>query len=124
MYADFHCIDRWTGKNIHVMYQALIVAIATRHADAVDIKFLVDGHPVWIALPHPAWPEYTRRTGKVVTDPLCVETAGHYLKQAIEQGEDGGREMHTLTVADMLRHLDAVVAEIRSGLKEPVVSRQ
>ena len=124
MYADFHCIDRWTGKNIHVMYQALIVAIATRLADAVDIKFLVDGHPVWIALPHPAWPEYTRRTGKVVTDPLCVETAGHYLKQAIEQGEDGGREMHTLTVADMLRHIDAVVAEIRSGLKEPVVSRQ
>ena len=124
MYADFHCIDRWTGKNIHVMYQALIVAIATRHADAVDIKFLVDGHPVWIALPHPAWPEYTRRTGKVVTDPLCVETAGHYLKQAIEQGEDGGREMHTLTVADMLRHLDAVVAEIRSGLKEPVASHQ
>ena len=46
MYADFSCIDRWTGKRVHVMYQALIVAIATRHADAVDVKFLVDGHPV------------------------------------------------------------------------------
>ena len=77
MYADFHCSDRWTGKQVHVMYQALIVAIATRHADAVDIKFLVDGHPVWIALPHPAWVEYNKRTGKVITDPLAVETAGH-----------------------------------------------
>jgi len=116
MYADFHCIDRWSNKEVHVMYQALIVAIATRHADAVDIKFLVDGHPVWIALPHPAWVEYNKRTGKVITDPLAVEAAGHYLKQTIEQGEDGGREMHSLTLAETLRHVDAVVDEIRRGV--------
>ena len=125
MYADFHCVDRWSGKEVHVMYQALIVAIATRHADAVDIKFLVDGHPVWIALPHPAWVEYNKRTGKVITDPLAVEAAGHYLKQAIEQGEDGGREMHSLTVKETLRHVDAVVDEIRRGLgkREEAVMR-
>jgi hypothetical protein len=116
MYADFHCIDRWSGNQVHAMYQALIVAIATRHADAVDIKFLVDGHPVWVALPHPAWVEYNKRTGKIITDPLAVEAAGHYLKQAIEQGEDGSREMHTLTVAESLRHVDAVVDEIRHGV--------
>ncbi len=126
MYADFHCIERWSGKEVHVMYQALIVAIATRHADAVDIKFLVDGHPVWIALPHPAWVEYNKRTGKVITDPLAVEAAGRYLKQAIEQGEDGGREMHSLTVKEALRHVDAVVDEVRRGLgkkKEEAVTR-
>ena len=125
MYADFHCSDRWTGKEVHVMYQALIVAIATRHADAVDIKFLVDGHPVWIALPHPALVEYTKRTGKIITDPLAVETAGHYLRQAIEQGEDGGREMHSLTIAETLRHVEAVVSEVRRSVgrpKEPVTS--
>jgi len=33
------------------VYQALIVAIATRHADAVDIKFLVDGKTVWWRCP-------------------------------------------------------------------------
>ena len=125
MYADFHCSDRWTGKQVHVMYQALIVAIATRHADAVDIKFLVDGHPVWIALPHPAWVEYNKRTGTVITDPLAVETAGHYLKQAIEQGDDGGRELHTVTVAETLRHVEAVVEELRRGLgkKEEAVAK-
>ncbi len=125
MYADFHCIDRWSDKEVHVMYQALIVAIATRHADAVDIKFLVDGHPVWIALPHPAWVEFNKRTGKVITDPLAVEAAGRYLKQAIEQGEDGGREMHSLTVKETLRQVDAVVDEIRRGLhkKQEAVSR-
>jgi hypothetical protein len=117
MYSDFRCVERWSGKEIHCMYQALIVAIATRHADAVDIKFLVDGHPVWIALPHPAWVEYKQRTGKVLTDPLAVEAAGHYLKWAVEAGENGGREMLTLSVGETLRHVDAVLDAERAALQ-------
>jgi len=111
MYQDFRVKDRWTGEELHCIYQAIIVAISTRHADAVDIKFLVNGRPVWIALPHPAWPEYNRRTGKVITDPLAIQIAGHFLKTAIESGLDSGREMYTLTVGQTLQHLDAVMAE-------------
>lgn len=107
MFAEFTVKDRWSGEDVHCAYQALIVAIATRHADAVDIKFLANGNPIWIALPHPAWVEYNRRTGKVISDPLAVEIAGHYLKSAIETGE-GGREMYTLTVEETLSHLDSV----------------
>jgi hypothetical protein len=114
MYEDFHAVDRWSKKRVHGIYQALIVAIATRHADAVDIKFLVDGHPVWVALPHPAWVEYRNRTGKVITDPLAVEIAGHYLKTALESGEGLGREMYSLTVAETLRHIDELKQEIES----------
>jgi hypothetical protein len=111
MYDDFQAIDRWTGMPVHCRYQALIVAIATRHADAVDIKFLVDDRPVWIALPHPAWVEYHRQTGNVITDPMAVQIAGHYLKWAIESGEDNGREMYSLTVQETLDHLQAIVDE-------------
>lgn len=111
MYDDFHASDRWSGKRVHCSYQALIVAIATRHADAVDIKFLVDDRPVWIAMPHPAWVEYNQRTGKIITDPMAVQIAGHYLKWAIESGEDNGREMYTLTVPETLDHLQAVMDE-------------
>ena len=111
MYDDFHAVDRWTGKPVHCMYQALIVAIATRHADAVDIKFLVDDRPVWIALPHPGWVEYHRQTGNVITDPMAVQIAGHYLKWAIESGEDNGREVCSLTVQETLGHLQAIVDE-------------
>jgi hypothetical protein len=110
MYQDFHALDRWSQQNVHCIYQALIVAIATRHADAVDIKFLVDGRTVWVALPHPAWAEYHRRTGKMITDPLAVEIAGHYLKTALESGEGVGREMYSLTVQETLEHLEEVVA--------------
>jgi hypothetical protein len=109
MYQDFHAVDRWTKHKVHCIYQALIVAIATRHADAVDIKFLVDGRTLWVALPHPAWVEYKKRTGKVITDQLAVEIAGHYLKTALESGEGAGREMYSLTVEETFKHLDAVV---------------
>src|SRR5207245_5249908 len=109
MYQDFYAADRWTKKQVHCIYQALIVAIATRHADAVDIKFLVDGRPVWVALPHPAWVEYKNRTGKVITDSLAVEIAGHYLKTALEAGEGLGREMYSLTVEETLAHVEGVV---------------
>jgi len=114
MFEDFTATDRWTKKQVHCVYQAMIVAIATRHADAVDIKFLVDGRKVWVALPHPAWVEYKNRTGKAITDSLAVEIAGHYLKSALESGEGVGREMYSLTVAETLDHLEAVVAEMQT----------
>jgi hypothetical protein len=111
MYRDFHALDRWTKKQVHCIYQALIVAVATRHADAVDIKFLVDGRPVWVALPLRAWDEYKKQTGKTITDPLAIAIAGHFLKSARESGEGVGREMYSLTVPQTLEHLDAAVNE-------------
>jgi hypothetical protein len=114
MFEDFTVTDRWTKKPVHCVYQALIVAIATRHADAVDVKFLADGKTIWVALPLPAWVEYKNRTGKMITDPLAVEIAGHYLKSAIEAGEGLGREMYSLTVQQTLDHLEAAVNEMAS----------
>lgn len=111
MYDDFHARDRWTGQPVHCLFQKLIVAISTRHADAVDVKFLAGGQPVWVALPHPAWVEYERRTGRQITDPMAIAIAGHYLKAAIESGLASGRELYSLTVPETLEHLQAVLAE-------------
>src|SRR6202142_565422 len=116
MYQDFHATNRWTKKQVHCVYQALIVAIATRHADAVDVKFLVDGRTVWVALPHPAWVEYKRRAGKAITDALAVEIAGHYLQAALAAGEGLGREMYSLTVEETLAHLEAVVVAMQAAV--------
>jgi hypothetical protein len=112
MFENFHARDRWTKRDVHCVYQALIVAIATRHADAVDVKFLVDGRPVWVALALPAWVEYKNRTGKSITDSLAVEIAGHYLKTALETGEGVGREMYSLTVEETLQHLEAIAEAV------------
>jgi hypothetical protein len=120
MYRDFHAWDRWTKKQVHCMYQALIVAVATRHADAVDIKYLVDGRPVWVALPLTAWNEYKQQTGKTITDPLAIDIAGHFLKTALESGEGVGREMYSLTVAQTVLHLEAVVNQAEPANIRPI----
>jgi hypothetical protein len=57
--------------------------------------------------------EYNRRTGRVITDPLAVQTAGRFLKTAIESGSyEHGREMYALTVDEALEQLSAVLKEV------------
>jgi hypothetical protein len=111
MYEDFVAVDRWTGEELHCEWKGTIIAIATRHADATDIRFAVNGRPMWIAMPNNAWVEQKRLNGKVITDYLAAQAAGRYLKHAIETGYDNGREMYTMSVAEVLEHVAAVVAE-------------
>jgi hypothetical protein len=111
MYEDFHVTDRWTGEDLHCQWRANIVAIATRHADAVDIRFDVNGRPMSIALPCTAWVEQKKRSGKVITDRIAVQVAGRHLKQLIEEGYDAAREMYTVSLDETLAHLDSIVAE-------------
>lgn len=111
MYEEFHVTDRWTGEDLHCRWKANIVAIATRHADAVDVRFDVNGRPMWIALPCTAWVEQKKRTGLVITDRLAAQVAGRYLKQLIEEGYDSRREIYTMSLGEVLFHVDAVVEE-------------
>ena len=119
MYEDFTARDRWTGEDLHCVWKGTIVAIATRHADATDIRFAVNGRPLWIAMPNQAWVEQKKHNGKVITDYLAAQIAGRYLKQSIEDGSDNGREFYTMTVDEVLTHAAAVVKEAGSTDKLP-----
>lgn len=121
MYEEFHVTDRWTGEDIHCRWKANIVAIATRHADAVDVRFDVNDRPMWIALPNDAWVEQKRRSGKVITDALAAQIGGRYLKQIIGEGYDARREIYTMSVPEVLEHLDAVVEEIKAAGGVPML---
>jgi len=76
---------------------------------------------MWIALPLTAWVEQKRRSGKVITDQLAAQIAGRYLKQLIEEGYDSRREVYTMTVAEVLEHLDVVVDEARKLGRMPTL---
>ncbi|HWE84099.1 MAG TPA: hypothetical protein VG267_04100 [Terracidiphilus sp.] len=115
MYEEFRVTDRWTGEELRCRWKANIVAIATRHADATDVVFDVNERTISIALPCTAWVEHKKRSGKVITDQLAVQVAGRFLKQLIEEGYDAQRELYTMSVEEVLTHLDAVVDEARAA---------
>ncbi len=121
MYEEFDVVDRWTEETLHCLWRANIVAIATRHADAIDVRFEVSGRPVWIAMPAIAWVEYKKKTGNVITDRLAAQIAGHYLKQAIEEGYDNGREMYAMSVEEVLEHLQIVMDEAKNTANLPML---
>ncbi len=113
MYEEFHVTDRWTGEDLLCRWKANVVAIATRHADAVDVRFETNGRSMCIALPCTAWLAQKERSGKVITDQLAVQVAGRYLKQLIEDGCDSQREVYTMTVPEVLQHIDVILAEAK-----------
>jgi hypothetical protein len=113
MFEDFLVADRWSGEQLHCRWKGTIVAIATRHADAVDVCFDVNGRPLWVALPLDAWAVQKQRSGKVITDQLTAQIAGSFLKQLVEEGFDSRREIYTMSVPEVLTHLDAVVAQAK-----------
>ncbi len=121
MYEDFRVTDRWTGEELHCTWKGTVVAIATRHADATDIRFDVSGRVMWIAMPNIAWVEQKRRTGYVITDYCAAQAAGLYLKTIIENGYDNGREMYTMTVEEVLANVDKVVREAGSTIALPTL---
>jgi hypothetical protein len=121
MYDDFHVTDRWSKEDLHCRWKGTMVAIATRHADAVDVRFDVNGSAMWIALPCTAWGEQKKRSGKVITDQLAAQIAGRYLKQLIEEGYDAQRQIYTMSVAQVLELLDVIVEEARKQGSMPAL---
>jgi hypothetical protein len=121
MYEDFHVTERWSGEELVCRWKGTLVAIATRHADAVDVRFEVNGRAMWIALPLEAWGRHKSLTGKVITDQLAAQIAGRFLKQLVEEGYDSRREIYTMTVDEVLAHLELVVAEAKAQGSMPTL---
>ena len=68
-----------------------------------------------------AWVAQKQRTGKVITDQLAAQIAGLHLKQLIEEGYDSQREIYTMTVDEVLKLLDVVVAEAKAQGSMPAL---
>ena len=101
------------GRKFQVTFQWLQTAISTRHADTVDVKFILtdDGGArtaKTIALPHAALLQVSRETGRPMDDPWCARLAQLHLLRLVETGEDMEKDLVTLSPADLQRHAAAL----------------
>ena len=84
-YEEFSVVSGVDGKRTDCRFYTLKTGISPRHSDTVDVKFLMNGNPVVIALPHTAFAEYRHRTGNPLTDVRAIQIAGLFLKELLEK---------------------------------------
>src|ERR1035438_501177 len=96
------------GRKFQVLFKWMQTAISLRHADTVDVKFiLVDDQGArtekTIALPHAELQRVSRETGRPMDDPWCSRLAAQHLVHLVETGEDMEKDLVTVPLADLDR---------------------
>ena len=86
-YEEFTVVSSFDKTTYRCRFHTLATGISPRHSDTVDVKFLLNGKGVVIALPHAALSEYRQRSGRVLTDADTIQMAGLFLKELLERGE-------------------------------------
>lgn len=94
------------GRAWEVEYSWLQTATSIRHADTVDVKFIIwtAGEPKQekvIALPHPDLLALSKKNGHPLTDAWCLKLAGLHLKHMVETGEDMEKTLITASLPEM-----------------------
>jgi len=103
------------GRRWQVEFRWLQTGISIRHADTVDVKFILwaEGEPKQekvIALPHPMLLALAQKTGHLLTDAWCLKLAGQHLRTMVSSAEDAEKTLVTLSAAEL---------ETASGLLQP-----
>ncbi|MGI8961927.1 MAG: hypothetical protein ACR2IV_19645 [Bryobacteraceae bacterium] len=94
------------GRIWKVQFRWQQTGTSIRHADTVDVKFLVttEGDAAQekvIALPHPALLELSRKSGRKLTDPMCMRIAALHVKHMIETSEDMDKNLVTVSPEEL-----------------------
>ena len=96
------------GRTWQADFLWLQTAIAIRHSDCIDVKFLLshgDTHvEKVIALGHPELLELSRKAGRPLTDAWCSRLAALHLIHILETGEDLEQTLVTVSAGDLEKY--------------------
>ena len=91
-FRDFRVGPDPFGRMAHVQFKYLQTGISIRHADSVDVCFIVelDGEKAQkiVVLNHPQIRDFAKRTGREISDTWCSRLAACKIRQVITNGED------------------------------------
>lgn len=107
------------GRKFQVMLKWLQTAISIRHADTVDVKFILvddDGRETakTIALPHADLVKVSKESGRAMDDPWCARLAATHLLHLVETGEDMEKNLVTVALPELRRY----AGELARGERE------
>jgi hypothetical protein len=96
------------GRTWEVEFRWLQTGISIRHADTVDVKFVIwsadePKQEKVIALPHPDLLALSQAADHPLTDAWCLRLAAQHLRYMIESGEDLEKTLVTLARTDLER---------------------
>lgn len=94
------------GRIWQVEFRWLQTGISIRHADTVDVKFVIwtereERQERVLALRHPDLLALSREIHHPLTDPWCLKIAASHLRRMIESGEDLEKVLVTLSPQDL-----------------------
>ena len=97
------------GRKYQVLFKWLQTAISIRHADTVDVKFVLVDEDGWrtqktIALPHADLLQTSRELGRALDDPWCARIAALHLQYLVTTGDDMEKDLVTVPPADLKRY--------------------
>ena len=112
------------GRKFQVLFKWMQTAISLRHADTVDVKFiLVDENgertDKTIALELVDLAEIATEVGRKMDDPWCSRLAAMHLLHLVETGEDMEKDLVTVPRADLKAYAKSLgeteSAAVRAG---------
>ena len=94
------------NRTWEVEFRWLQTGISIRHADTVDVKFIVwtegeEKQERIVALPHALMLELSAKSRHALTDAWCLKLAGRHLIRMITSGEDLEKTLVTMSTADL-----------------------
>ena len=113
-FRDFEIGPDPFGRTFHVLFKYLQTAISIRHSDSVDVSFVLESGDEkmirTIVIPHAEIREFSKRTGRKITDTWCSRIAYCKLRNAVESGEDIDKEFLVVPPQE-LEEYDAAISQ-------------
>jgi hypothetical protein len=108
------------GRKWQVLFKWLQGAISIRHADTIDVKFILtcDGErqEKTIAIPHGDLCQVSSDLGRPFDDPWCSRIAAMHLQHLIETGEDMEKALVTITPQGLAMYAKTLAESERSAI--------
>jgi hypothetical protein len=121
-YRQFEAGPDPFGRRYQVYFKWLQTAISLRHADTVDVKFVLEDEAAnktekTIALQHADLLRISNDAGRKMDDPWCARLAEMHLIYLISTGEDMEKDLVTVPFADLQRHAATLASQEQTEIQ-------